>query len=170
MTCRRSSVTCVYEIRRSLDKLSNHANSLKLTLGSILFVQSLFTTPIACLDLFICLFTDNIVFRYGLPVIAIAVIAIPIALQALAASITSTSEQVHQQLALWPDKLRMPLAERLLLLNMMQETGCKDQPLALYDVLRQKYTATAFIQNVLETIVQLSLLISFSSFLLTYKK
>ena len=165
---RNGSSSSIYFVRRSLTSLEEFASSVKQTLGSIHFVQSVLTTPIMCLVIFISMYSDNDFYRNFMPLVGLGVGLFPFALQALAAVITATSEQVFHQLALMTGRTSglMPLKSRQLLLIMMQETGCQEQRLALYSLVGDKYTISAFTRNVMETFVHLSLLITFSGYLL----
>ena len=59
----------------------------------------------------------------------------------------------------------LQLRHRHLLLLVLEDMGCAQQPLALYTPTGEQCTMIAFRAYLMETLIQFSLLISFSSYL-----
>ena len=154
-------------IMHQLQQLRRSANDLNRTASPILFLLNICTTPMTTTALFVCLFMDSLILKIGLTMAVSVVIMSSLALQSVAGNITSTSERIHQELACLASRLPQSgkLRQRVRLLLVLEDLSGLQQPLALYTPTGEQCTSLSFAVYLMETLVQFSLLISFSGYL-----
>ena len=163
------------EVRRQVDvilkdthDLIRHANQVNWSASEILSVQLLFTTPIVSLAVFIAVYSDNVVFRMLMPIAAASYALFSSGLQACAGEITSQSEIVYRRLASLirgPRSMILSLDQKHELLALIEEHETPAQRLALCTFSGDKYTKTAFLVYLLETVLQFTLIVTFSNYM-----
>ena len=134
--------------------------------SQILFVMVLSTTPIACMCMFVFLYSDNVVFQVTVPIAGSLTILSACSLLAIAADITSKSEKMNDLLCTAAARhcfaSVFSLSERRLLLVMMEHASSESQFFAITTMDGQRYTNESFVSYLIEAALQYTLIISFN--------
>ena len=159
---------------RSMDHLSHcyPSNERKIQVinqscGYILSCLTLFTTSVSCLLFFIGMTSDNWFFAYCTPPIGAALISFNFALQWLAGYITSHAGR-HVYISLNCILHLIPsdrVTDRHQLLQLMDDCFMDMSSPGMRSASGQRYTSCSFYASIVEAVIQLFLLITFSAFL-----
>ena len=154
------------EIHRLYNRLTEDAVLVNKMLAPILFVLTLSAIPVACTSLFIAVYADNVFFGVTAPAAGGTFTLAACALLALAADITSQSENLHSLLSIVVNRQSIASClsqeQRRLLLDMMENVSSENHSLALMTMDGQKFTSQSFAVFLMETAIQYTLLISFN--------
>ena len=144
---------------------SDHHSLIKRKIEAL--VISVCTTPLACSLLFVCIYWDIAVLKYGMMIVAVAIMSFPVFLKAIAGYVTAQSQRLVKLLIAFAFKNRDAdvVQQRRLLLILESVSDERHAPLALRSAMGQTCTGLAFVAFLAEVAAQFTLVYSFSSFL-----
>ena len=153
------------DIRFSYMRLVRQAVEVNRMCSIILFALVLCTTPFFCTSLFAVEYGDNLFISVTLFIGTIPLVLFAWFLLAIAAEITSRSEELHRRLfslATRPSgTLQVSRRQKMRLLQLLEQTGSEEQLLALRTIDGQKYTSESLLYYLIETVLQYTLLLTF---------
>ena len=156
-----SLVMAITEVIVDLEQKADHINRFSGPLLSLLMACS---STVAGICLFLCVFTEIVIFRSMFPVIGLAFASLPIIFEAVAGDVSEKSNNIHALLCRLTGH-RMDMFTNARLLMLMERVSCDRQRLALYTASGDRCTSLSLIVSLLETGVQFSLLYNFSGYL-----
>ena len=150
------------EIRDEYMRLVREAERVNRMSSPILFVLVLCTTPLVCICSFIVTYSDNLLMQIMIPAPGCVASLFACVLLAIAADITSKSEQMHEVLCATAARQScaslLSVQERRVLLLMMEHAASETNTFAMTTMGGQKYTMQSFVSFLIEVGLQYTLL------------
>ena len=166
--CSEIPVAPASVLMAKLEELAKAAHHINHFLSPILSLQTLFTTPLACLTFFMGISADSHLIAIGMPIVAVNLLTFAFALQWFAGHVTATSQQLLCKLTAMLTSSHWATGERMRILQQLEHMSSVWQaPLAVHSCCGEPLTLVSFVAYVLETGVQFSLVLTFSCYLLT---
>lgn len=133
----------------------------------ILFVISSCTNPIACICMFVFMYSDNIIIWTLVPATGVVLAIAASAILFLAANVTRKSDEVHETVMSTTGNRRLGRLlspqEKQYMLEMGEHLDTESHSLALVTTTGERYTSEALVLYLIETALHYTLLITYEN-------